>query len=261
MPVFKGLETKFNEVAAEYEKWRPAYVPQLYEDIFGAKKINNSSRVLEIGIGTGQATLPILMTNCRLTAIDIGNNLAACSKRKFKDYDNFKIENISFQDYESPDNSFDLIYSASAFHWIPEETGYPKVYKLLKNDGIFAQFANHPYYGNKENESLNIAMQKVYAAYMPNSIAENEFSEEQCKKRADTLRKYGFHDVFYKMYRRTRTFSAKGYISLIGTYSDHRALPNEQREVFLNEIRERINDFGGKITIRDTIDLQCGRKA
>lgn len=33
-------------------------------------------------------------------------------------------------------NAYDLIYSASAFHWIPEEIGYTKVYKALKPGGV-----------------------------------------------------------------------------------------------------------------------------
>ena len=52
----------------------------------------------------------------------------------------------------------DLVYSASAFHWIPEEIGYSKVYEMLKPGGAFARFAEIdrlyaryycPYYGRQ----------------------------------------------------------------------------------------------------------------
>jgi 16S rRNA A1518/A1519 N6-dimethyltransferase RsmA/KsgA/DIM1 with predicted DNA glycosylase/AP lyase activity len=46
--------------------------------------------VLEVGIGTGQATLPILETSCSLTAIELGYHLAEFSKCKFKNYKKFK---------------------------------------------------------------------------------------------------------------------------------------------------------------------------
>lgn len=58
---------------------------------------------------------------------------------------------MAFQDYECQPDSFDMIYLASTFHWIPEEIGYPKVYKMLKSGGIFARFTNHPY-RDKEND-------------------------------------------------------------------------------------------------------------
>lgn len=119
------LKLKFNEVTAEYDKWRPTYVPELYADIMAYSGIDQASRVLEIGIGTGQATLPILKTNCHLTAVEIGDELAAYTRTKFSRYKNLEIMNMAFENYECPDNSFDMVYSASAFHWIPEEIGYP----------------------------------------------------------------------------------------------------------------------------------------
>jgi len=33
----------------------------------------------------------------------------------------------------------DLVYSASAFHWIPEDIGYSKVYDMLKPEGALLQ--------------------------------------------------------------------------------------------------------------------------
>jgi SAM-dependent methyltransferase len=262
MPIIMGLETTFNEVAVEYDTWRPTYVPELYQDIFACKEIDDSSHVLEVGIGTGQATKPFLETQCHLTAVELGDNLAAYSRQKYKEFSKFDVRNCSFQDFEGRENSFDLIYSASAFHWIPEDIGYPKVYTLLRNGGIFAQFANHPY-RDKENDALHMAMQQVYARYMPHSQAEpEEYSEEQCREKADTMTHYGFVDVTWKMYHRTRTFDAQAYVSLISTYSDHRAINAEQRVKFLQEIHDVIHHvgFGGQITIYDTIDLQLARK-
>ena len=38
--------------------------------------IDNRSELIEVGIGGGQATLPFLKKNCRVTAIEYGKNLA-----------------------------------------------------------------------------------------------------------------------------------------------------------------------------------------
>lgn len=56
----KGLEWTFDTVASIYEKWRPGYNNELYEMIFDYIPISQSSNVVEVGIGGGQATLPIL---------------------------------------------------------------------------------------------------------------------------------------------------------------------------------------------------------
>lgn len=72
MSVIKGLEWTFNTQAEKYEKMRPGYVAELYDDIFKFVDICANSNVIEIGIGGGRATLPILKTGCRLTAVEYG---------------------------------------------------------------------------------------------------------------------------------------------------------------------------------------------
>lgn len=259
MSARNDLGRTFNTVCAEYDKWRPAYVPQVYEDIFAVKKMSPCSSVLEIGIGTGQATLPFLELGCSLTAVEPGDHLAAYTKQKFRTFKNLNIINMAFQDFECPADSFDLIYSASAFHWIPEETGYRKVYELLKEGGVFARFANHPY-KDPERADLFAAIQDTYAAYMPGSVPSKEYREEDAKARAGICRQYGLTDLGYRLYHRTRTFTAGEYVSLLGTYSDHIVLAEQKRRKFFAEIKEVIEAFGGKITLCDTIDLQLAAK-
>mgnify|MGYP003298727741 CR=1 FL=1 len=86
-----GNERTFNEVVETYDKMRPTYVDELYKDIFDFIKINQDSQVLEVGIGTGQATGPILNTGCSITAIELGDKLAAYVERKFKEYESVDL--------------------------------------------------------------------------------------------------------------------------------------------------------------------------
>jgi len=255
--IFPGYEVYFNTVAEGYDKMRPGYVAELYSDLFAACPMEKGKAALEIGIGTGQATPPVLATGCSVTAVELGDALSAYTAKKFAAWKNFSIQNCRFEDYEEPNASFDLIYSASAFHWIPEEIGYRKVYALLKPGGVFARFANHPY---READALHEAMQKWYAIYMPRSkAAPRPYSMEQAEERAAIALRYGFEGAQCRLYRRDRTFTAEEYVRLISTYSDHIALGEKQGE-FYAHIAEEINRFGGKITICDTLDLEWARK-
>ena len=259
MPIIKGLETTFNTVYLEYDKWRPTYPQELYNDIFAVKEISPLSNVLEIGIGTGQATLPILEIGCSLSAIELGDQLAEYTKEKFKKYEKFNVKNIAFQDFECPSNSFDLIFSATAFHWIPEGIGYTKVFDMLKSGGVFARFANHPH-KDKNRNGIHIVLENIYAKYMPGSLTGDEYNEENAKNIANIPSKYGFTEISYNLYHRTRTFTADEYTRLLGTYSDHIAIEETTRKELFDEIRQAINDNGGIITLYDTIDLQIARK-
>ena len=49
-------------------------------------------------------------------------------------------------------------------------------------------------------------------------------------------------------------------MSLLNTNSDHRARQEETRILIESELSNIINDFGGKIDIKDTIDLYLAKK-
>lgn len=264
MPVIKGLEGTFDTVATIYEKLRPGYTDELYRMLFKYIAIDNSSHVVEVGIGGGQAILPILKTGCILTAVEYGQKFSKLCEKKFEGYKNFSVITEKFENVSFPNSQYDLVYSASAFHWVPEDIGYSKVYDMLKHGGAFARFANHPY-RDKGNPILSAEIDKLYSRYYceyygKDIKAETEYSEEQAIQRAQIAEKYGFVDIRHAMFYRTRTFSAKEYIELLGTYSDHIAIEEKIRTEFFAKIEETINQYGGKFTIYDTIDLQLARK-
>lgn len=141
---------------------------------------------------------------------------------------------------------------------------YEKVFSMLKNGGVFARFANHPF-RDKGNPALSEEIDEIYDEYYYKYYNKNrelllEYTEEQAKDRAMIATKYGFTDIQYALFYRKRVFSAKEYIELLGTYSDHIAIEEKIREKFFSKIEEAINNHGGTITIYDTIDLQLARK-
>lgn len=127
-----------------------------------------------------------------------------------------------------------------------------------------ACFANHPY-RDKENLALSEEIDKIYDEYyykFHNKKREAllEYTEEEAKDRAMIASKYGFTDIQYELFYRERIFSAKEYIELLGTYSDHITIEEKIRMKFFSKIEEAINNHGGTITIYDTIDLELARK-
>ncbi|MCQ2420563.1 MAG: hypothetical protein MJ118_05450, partial [Clostridia bacterium] len=68
------LRKIFNEDEVNYDRYRPGYPDALYNDIFRCAALHEGSSVLEIGTGTGQATLPFLQKSCNVTGIELGDN-------------------------------------------------------------------------------------------------------------------------------------------------------------------------------------------
>lgn len=108
----------FNEDSANYERWRPVYCAELFQDIIAYSHIGPGKKAIEIGIGMGQATRPVLETGCELAAVELGRNLAEYTQQKFLEYTGFKVHHTSFEDFAARAGSSDLIYSGTAFHRI-----------------------------------------------------------------------------------------------------------------------------------------------
>jgi len=252
------LRFTFNEDVVNYDKMRPTYVGALFKDVIRFSGLDSGKNVLEIGIGTGQATALFLQTGCKLTAIELGENMAAFAQHKFAGFDNFSVINSDFESIKLENESYDLIYSATAFHWIPQELGYTKVFDLLKGGGTLALFWNHP---SMEQNELYTKMQETYSKYQPGDRGTvHKFSEDKCIEIADTIKSYGFADVECKLYHSERVFDAQQYISLLNTYSDHRSRQEDSRLLFETELANVINKYGGSVKIQDTIDLYLAKK-
>lgn len=253
------LQWSFNEDAANYDKYRPGYPQKLFDDVISYSQIKAGSKLLEIGIGTGQATLPFLQLGCRVKGIELGENLSAFVAEKYKGYGNFHVINMDFMSCPVEENSCDLIYCATAFHWLPREEAYLKIMSSLKKGGSVALFWNHPF-PNRDDDPSNAASKKIYNKFRPSGKTQKEFGEEDCIIMAQELARHGFEKVAYRLYKRTRKLNTDEYIHLLNTYSDHRALDPTLKETFESEMRQAVNEAGGTINIYDTIDLYLAQK-
>ena len=255
----------FDEDVENYDRWRPRYCEALFSDIVAYARLGEGKRALEIGCGTGQATEPFLKTGCGVTAVEYGPNLATCVREKFWHNPAFQVCNMEFETFSAPPASFDLIYAATSFHWISDEVGYKQIHDLLKNGGAVALFWNKPFVA-RGDDHLHRRIQDLYDRYAldgerPAVEAPIEHDEEKYQRRSDALKQYGFTDVECRLYRQTRKFAARDYVSLLNTYSDHRAMRLSSRLRFEEDIIAVIDEFGGVLTIYDTMDLHLGRKA
>lgn len=252
------LRLRFNEDAENYDRARPSYPAELFRDIIDYSGIGKSSNILEIGIGTGQATLSFLELGCNITAVELGSDLAEYARAKFAGQENLSIINADFIEADLKSGRYDLIYCATAFHWLPQTEAYTKIKKLLKPGGTLALFWNHPF-PNRADDEVNMASRRVYDKYRPSDKPLTEFSEKDLEMRKAELRQNGFAGVEAKLYMRTRTLTSREYIALINTYSDHRALPDAIRLAFEEEMLAAVDALGEKINIYDTIDLYLAK--
>ena len=125
----------FNDAAALYDEARPSYPDEVIDWVISRTKISKDKTLLEIGAGTGQATIKFAERGYRIHCIEMGRNLADILKQKVKLYD-VTVDVSSFEAWE-PENPFQtlFIFCATAFHWIDHNVRYKKCHDLLEADG------------------------------------------------------------------------------------------------------------------------------
>jgi SAM-dependent methyltransferase len=243
------LRTVFDQAALDYDAVRPGYPQELIEDVISISSIPRGGRILEVGCGTGQATLPFAKRGYSMLCLDIGRKLAAIAAQKCCQYPQVKIQIISFEDWPEEGNTFDLVMSATAFHWISPEVGYPKAAKALKSSGYIALFTNYhptPHTGFFES------VQKVYQKIVPEWGNPNDapLLEERITSKEAYINGTGlFENTQIKTYAWTRDYRTEEYIKLLNTYSDHLSLEENRRSLLYGEIAEFIEkEFEGTVT-------------
>jgi trans-aconitate methyltransferase len=159
-----------------------------------------------------------------MTCLDIGPAMIARAALKCQDYPNVHFHLSSFEDWPVQPHMYDLVISATAFHWIPPEIGYPKAAQLLKPSGALAIFSNeHP----TPYTDFFADVQEVYGRVVPewkspqlNAPIEARIAQIAARIDATGL----FAPVIVKTYAWSRTYTAQESVRLLNTYSDHRNL-------------------------------------
>ena len=209
----------FDLIPEEFEKYRPRYCGELFREIIKVCALGPEKKVLEIGPGTGQATGPILKTGCDYTAVELGENFM---KNKFGRYPNFRIVNADFETYPFAKNAYDLVYSAAAIQWIPEETAFRKTCEILKPGGYLAMFMTRSD-ERSENPALREEIDRVYARHFR---VRQEYAQ---KFEYENALRYGFENLIYREWKRRRILTAEEYVNYIGTHCAHITLEDIDR--------------------------------
>src|ERR671914_1959597 len=126
------LRTTFDEAASLYDEVRPGYPEDLFDDIVSLSGIPAGGRILEIGCGTGQATVPFARRGYRILCIELGENMAALARRNLRRYSQAEVRTGAFEESSLRERAFDLAISATAFHWLDAAVAYSKVARALR---------------------------------------------------------------------------------------------------------------------------------
>jgi SAM-dependent methyltransferase len=137
-PAARRFGKVFDEVAAEYDRHRPAYPGELIDRACQAAGIGSGDRVLEVGCGSGQLTRGLVARGLHVTAVEPGTRLAALARQNLAGAGDVEFLNARFEDAPLPRERFRAVFSASAFHWTDPEVSWQKAADVLVPGGTLA---------------------------------------------------------------------------------------------------------------------------
>jgi SAM-dependent methyltransferase len=255
------LRATFEGAPELYDRMRPRYPNGLVDDLIALAGLPAQGRILEIGAGTGIATLPLAERGYQIVAVELGAELAAVAKRKLAKFGNVEVMVSAFEDLQLPAEPFDLVMSATAWHWVDPGVSYKKAAEALRPGAALAVFGYWHVAGG--DQEFFERVQHCYVSFMPGSDPDVRLQDPACFE-ADTsaLEASGlFQRPETRTYVNEETYSHAQYLDLLSTYSGHRDLNEEARKGLFECIGSLMDkDFGGQIRKRYINELVVARR-
>jgi SAM-dependent methyltransferase len=258
-----GIELRgtFDTVAALYDRARPRYPAALFDDLAELTGVAAGARVLEIGPGTGQATLALAMRGYTIIAVELGRHLAAHARDNMASFAGVEVHNADFETWPLPAEPFDLVFAATAFHWIRREVGERKSARALRDGGALAVVTTT--HVADDDEEFWIAIQGCYERHVPGTKPGRRLPRIDAV--GDVCDEIGITGCFespaLRQYLWDATYTTAQYLDLMRTHSNHIALDGDVLSSLLDSM-ERLVDAqpGGRVTARYLFRLAIARK-
>lgn len=246
-----------------YNDARPEYPPRIFE-ILREHGASQPASVFEVGAGSGQATAPLLALGCTITAIEPDARLATVLAERLTHYEtSLTIMQSSFEDCVLHPDKFDLGVSATAFHWLEQESSLAKVLQLLRPGGWWAMWWT--VFGDPDDMDSFQRRTQEYFRQLSRSPSQAPGSSRPFALDKDVrmteLKTAGFEDAKYEEIRWCTTLTTRRVVDLTATFSPVSRLPEMERSRFLSNIGRIADDeFGGQVHRNFVTAIYLARK-
>jgi SAM-dependent methyltransferase len=236
---------RFAAQALDYDRYRPRYPGTMFDTLVRETGLRPGDVVVEIGSGTGIATVPLVERGLDVTAVEPSRELAEIAESKVGDRGRVVVQR--FEDCPLPDRA-SLLAAFNAWHWVEPSIALDRVAQLLRGGG-----------------SLALVWTEV-VAWGPRRFEERlaDVFGEPWPKRWDNvvaslqpvLDDSRFGELRTSHHPFARTLDASTYVAVTRTYGGQRS--EEQYEALARTI---VEEFGGSVTkVEDAVIYLARRR-
>jgi SAM-dependent methyltransferase len=141
-----------------------------------------------------------------------------------------EVITAAFEDWPLPAERFDLVLSATAFHWIDPEVRVAKSADSLRRGGVLAVVSTHHVAGGSQSLFENV--QDCYPRFMPGTPKGLQLEPADAVQddpgEFDASGRFG--EVEFRRYEWELQYTTAEYLDLLSPYSGHRALAADARD-------------------------------
>ena len=175
-----------------------------------------------------------------MVCVELGPQLAERARRNLAGLP-VEIDVAPFEAWEGEPNSFNLVFAATAWHWLDPKIRYRKAHDLLRPGGHLAFWgALHAFPSGFDPFFSEI--QEVY-----DELGESRPGDwppprpDEVRDHAAEIEASGlFERVDVRRYLWESSYTAEQYLALLSTFSGHIAMEPAKRERLYEEIRRRV---------------------
>jgi ubiquinone/menaquinone biosynthesis C-methylase UbiE len=132
------VQAEYDRLASIYDlRWR-SYITNTLTFLYNWEQIDSQALVLDIGCGTGEFERLLLNQNPtqKITGVDLSAKMLNVAREKYRHYPNVELHQASVHSLPFVDRSFDVVVSASAFHYFDKpQLALLEIKRVLKPNG------------------------------------------------------------------------------------------------------------------------------
>ena len=240
----------FDRAPDDYADARPGYPEQLFQLLVDRCGLAQGTIVLEVGAGAGQATLPVLGVGARMTVVEPGRALAELVAARTAGMD-VQIMNDTFENADLPQQSYDIVAAATAFHWVDPGVGYRKCASVLRTGGWLALWWN--VYGDDDRpDPFEDELRVILSSKAPHLVGEGNaallYALDADARIGEITETGAFGLVEQHIIRWDGHHSAQDLRQMFATFSPWLNLPDDLREELLDDVAALARDrFSGAV--------------
>ena len=248
----------FDQIANVYKVARPSYPEALIEDVVSYADLKQGDHILEVGCGTGQATIGFAKRGFPIVAMDPGPEMLRGAREDLAGFSNVELLETTFEAWPTNQGAFRLIVAAQSWHWVSPEMRFTKAVEALSPNGSLAVFGNVPVGLPTE---LLAQFEDIYlrrtgkwgpppeAGYLPIGPFKGWFDESGL-----------FGSVEHRRYPWKWQRTTLGFTDFLRTRPEYVMMEPAKREEMLGEIAKAIDAQGGELTLDYETHLYIARR-